>query len=210
MQGNHVYEAIASITAALSKTGIAKGRKTQQGGGASFAFRGIDDVLNALSPLLAEHKLCIFPRITTRATVERQTKSGGALFYTTVSAEFDFVSAVDGSKHMAATIGEAMDSGDKSTNKAMSIAYKYAVFLTFCVPIEGTPDADSEVHEVSGARPLDESTLTDLLNNIADAGSKDELLAAFKLACKVAKEANDERALERIVLAKDAAKEGFA
>jgi hypothetical protein len=206
----HVYEAIAAITASLSKVGIAKGRKTQQGGGASFAFRGIDDVLNALSPLLAEHKLCIFPRITDRATVERQTKSGGALFYTTVSAAFDFVSAVDGSKHTAETIGEAMDSGDKSTNKAMSIAYKYAVFLTFCVPIEGTPDADSEVHEVSGARPLDESTLTDLLNNIADAGSKDELLAAFKLACKVAKEANDERALERIVLAKDAAKEGFA
>ena len=59
-------------------------------------------------------------------------ESGGALFYTTVDAEFDFVSAVDGSKHTAATIGEAMDSGDKSTNKAMSIAYKYAVFLTFC------------------------------------------------------------------------------
>lgn len=205
-----VYKAIAAITANLSRVGIAKGRKTQQGGGASFAFRGIDDVLNALSPLLAEHKLCIFPRITDRATVERQTKSGGALFYTTVHAEFDFVSAVDGSKHTAATIGEAMDSGDKSTNKAMSIAYKYAVFLTFCVPIEGTPDADSEVHEVSGARPLDESTLTDLLNNIADAASKDDLLAAFKLACKVAKDANDERALERIVAAKDVAKEGFA
>ena len=210
MQGNHVYEAIASITAALSKTGIAKGHKTQQGGGASFAFRGIDDVLNALSPLLAENKLCIFPRITNRATVERQTKSGGALFYTTVDAEFDFVSAVDGSKHTAATIGEAMDSGDKSTNKAMSIAFKYCVFLTFCVPIEGTPDADSEVYEISGSKPLDESTLTDLLNNIADAGTKDDLLAAFKLACKVARDAKDERAVERIVAAKDAAKEGFA
>ena len=210
MQGHHVYEAIASITAALSKTGIAKGRKTQQGGGASFAFRGIDDVLNALSPQLAEHKLCIFPRITDRASVERQTKSGGALFYTTVSAAFDFVSAVDGSRHTAETIGEAMDSGDKSTNKAMSIAYKYCIFLTFCVPIEGTPDADGEVHEVSASRALDENTLTDLLNNIADAGSKDDLLAAFKLACKVAKDANDERALERIVAAKDVAKEGFA
>ena len=206
----HVYEAIAAITASLSKVGIAKGRKTQQGGGASFAFRGIDDVLNALSPLLAENKLCIFPRITNRATVERQTKSGGALFYTTVDAEFDFVSAVDGSKHTAATIGEAMDSGDKSTNKAMSIAFKYCVFLTFCVPIEGTPDADSEVYEISGSKPLDESTLTDLLNNIADAGTKDDLLAAFKLACKVARDAKDERAVERIVAAKDAAKEGFA
>jgi len=210
MQGNHVYEAIASITAALSKTGIAKSRATAQGGGAQFKFRGIDDVLNALSPLLAEHKLCIFPRVTNRASVERQTKSGGALFYTTVSAAFDFVSAVDGSKHTAETIGEAMDSGDKSTNKAMSIAYKYAVFLTFCVPIEGTPDADGEVYEISGSKPLNENTLTDLLNNIADAASKDDLLAAFKLACKVAKDANDERALERIVAAKDVAKEGFA
>lgn len=206
----HVYEAIAAITASLSKVGIAKGRKTQQSGGASFSFRGIDDVLNALSPLLAEQKLCIFPRVTNRASVERQTKSGGALFYTTVNAEFDFVSAVDGSKHTAATIGEAMDSGDKSTNKAMSIAYKYAVFLTFCVPIEGTPDADGEVYEISGAKPLDENTLTDLLTGIADAGTKEELLAAFKLACKVAKDANDERALERIVAAKDVAKEGFA
>ena len=206
----HVYEAIAAITASLSKVGIAKGRKTQQGGGASFSFRGIDDVLNALSPLLAEHKLCIFPRITNRASVERQTKSGGALFYTTVNAEFDFVSAVDGSKHTAATIGEAMDSGDKSTNKAMSIAYKYAVFLTFCVPIEGTPDADGEVYEISGAKQLDDNTLTDLLNNIADAGTKEDLLAAFKLACKAAKDANDNFALERIVAAKDVAKEGFA
>ena len=206
----HVYEAIAAITASLSKVGIAKGRKTQQGGGASFSFRGIDDVLNALSPLLAEHKLCIFPRVTNRSSVERQTKSGGALFYTTVDAEFDFVSAVDGSKHTAATIGEAMDSGDKSTNKAMSIAYKYAVFLTFCVPIEGTPDADGEVYEISGAKPLDENTLTDLLIGIADAGTKEELLAAFKLACKVARDAKDERAVERIVAAKDVAKEGFA
>lgn len=206
----NVYEAIAAITASLSKVGIAKGRKTQQGGGASFSFRGIDDVLNALSPLLAEHKLCIFPRITNRASVERQTKSGGAVFYTTVNAEFDFVSAVDGSKHTAATIGEAMDSGDKSTNKAMSIAYKYAVFLTFCVPIEGTPDADGEVYEISGAKQLDDNTLTDLLNNIADAGTKEDLLAAFKLACKAAKDANDNFALERIVAAKDVAKEGFA
>lgn len=205
----HVYEAIASITASLSKVGIAKGRKTQQGGGASFAFRGIDDVLNALSPLLAEHKLCIFPRITNRASVERQTKSGGAVFYTTVSAAFDFVSAVDGSKHTAETIGEAMDSGDKSTNKAMSIAYKYAVFLTFCVPIEGTPDADGEVYEISGAMPMKESTLTDFLTKINDATNEEELRAAFGAAFRAAQTAKDEQAMHRITTAKDARKEAL-
>ena len=205
----HVYEAIAAITASLSKVGIAKGRKTQQGGGASFSFRGIDDVLNALSPLLAEHKLCIFPRITNRASVERQTKSGGALFYTTVSAAFDFVSAVDGSKHTAETIGEAMDSGDKSTNKAMSIAYKYAVFLTFCVPIEGTPDADGEVYEISGAMPMKESTLTDFLTKINDATNEEELRAAFGAAFRAAQTAKDEQAMHRITTAKDARKEAL-
>jgi hypothetical protein len=205
----HVYEAIAAITASLSKVGIAKGRKTQQGGGASFSFRGIDDVLNALSPLLAEHKLCIFPRITNRASVERQTKSGGAVFYTTVSAAFDFVSAVDGSKHTAETIGEAMDSGDKSTNKAMSIAYKYAVFLTFCVPIEGTPDADGEVYEISGAMPMKESTLTDFLTKINDATNEEELRAAFGAAFRAAQTAKDEQAMHRITTAKDARKEAL-
>ena len=206
----HVYEAIAAITASLSKVGIAKGRKTQQGGGASFSFRGIDDVLNALSPLLAEHKLCIFPRITNRASVERQTKSGGALFYTTVDAEFDFVSAVDGSKHTAATIGEAMDSGDKSTNKAMSIAYKYAVFLTFCVPIEGTPDADGEVYEISPDRALDDETLSRLLANITNAKTPDDILSVARTAYKVARDANDSRAMDQIIAAKEAAAERFA
>ena len=205
----HVYEAIAAITASLSKVGIAKGRKTQQGGGASFSFRGIDDVLNALSPLLAEHKLCIFPRVTNRASVERQTKSGGALFYTTVDAEFDFVSAVDGSKHTAATIGEAMDSGDKSTNKAMSIAFKYCVFLTFCVPIEGPPDADGEVYEISGAMPMKESTLTDFLTKINDATNEEELRAAFGAAFRAAQTAKDEQAMHRITTAKDARKEAL-
>jgi hypothetical protein len=66
----------------------------------------------------------------------------------TVHAEFDFVSAYDGSKHTAATYGEAMDSGDKATNKAMSAAYKYAAFMTFAIPTEGDNDADATTHEV--------------------------------------------------------------
>jgi hypothetical protein len=111
-------------------------------------FRGIDDVYNAVAPLLAEHGLCIIPRFLTRTCDERQSKAGGALFYVTVEAEFDFVSAEDGSKHTARTFGEAMDSGDKGTNKAMSAAYKYAAFQTFAIPTEGNPDADSETHAV--------------------------------------------------------------
>ncbi len=146
-----VYQAIAAVQAELAKTGIAKSRKNKQGEG--YMFRGIDDVYAALAPLLAAHKLCVIPRVMQRDIAERQSRSGGALFYVTVHAEFDFVSAEDGSKHTAATFGEAMDSGDKATNKAMSAAYKYAAFMTFAIPTEGDNDADATTPDVAKAVP---------------------------------------------------------
>ena len=135
-----VYKAINAVQADLAKEGITKNRKNQQQG---YNFRGIDDVFNALSPLLARHGLCILPRILTRHCDERQSKNGGVMSYVTVEAEFDFVCASDGSKHIVRTFGEAMDSADKATNKAMSAAYKYAAFQAFAIPTEGDNDADA-------------------------------------------------------------------
>jgi hypothetical protein len=135
-----VYKSINAVSAELAATGIAKGRKNQQQG---YSFRGIDEVLNALAPLLAKHHLVIAPRILERTVTERPSKSGGITFGVCVRAEFDFIDAADGSKHTVATYGEAMDSADKATNKAMSAAYKYAAFLTFCIPLEGADDADA-------------------------------------------------------------------
>ena len=142
-----VYQAIAAVQGELAKVGIAKNRKNKQGEG--YMFRGIDDVYSALSPLLSQHGLCVIPRVIHRQCDERQSSRGNPLFYVTVHAEFDFVSAEDGSKHTAATFGEAMDSGDKATNKAMSAAYKYAAFMTFAIPTEGDNDADAHTHDVA-------------------------------------------------------------
>lgn len=155
----HVYKAITAITAAMSHEGIAKARKNTQGSG--YNFRGIDDVLNALSGQLAANNLCIFPRVVKREQVERQSKQGGALFYTAVEVEFDFVSAVDGSMHTARMCGEAMDSSDKSTNKAMSAAYKYMALQTFCIPTEGDNDADAYTPEVAPRPVAKPKALTD-------------------------------------------------
>jgi len=143
-----VYEKIAAVTAELSKIGISKDSKNQSQG---YAFRGIDAVYCALSPLLSKHGLCILPRVTDRQVIERQNRQGTALFYVTLTVEFDFVAAEDGSKHTVVTVGEAMDSGDKASNKAMSAAYKYAAFQAFCIPTEGDNDADSQTHEVAAA-----------------------------------------------------------
>lgn len=140
-----VYQAINAVQADLCKQGISKDSTNTFD---NYKFRGIDAVYNALSPLLAKHGLCILPRILTRASVERETAKGGAIFYVTVEAEFDFVCAEDGSKHTVRTFGEAMDRGDKATNKAMSAAYKYAAFQSFAIPTEGDNDADAQTHEV--------------------------------------------------------------
>lgn len=145
-----VYECIANVTAELAKSGIGKDRNNQQQG---YKFRGIDDVYNALAPIIAKQKLVIIPRILSRECVERTSSNNKVLFYVTVEAEFDFIAAVDGSKHTAKTYGEAMDSADKATNKAMSAAYKYAAFQTFCIPTEGDNDADASHHEVVAAPP---------------------------------------------------------
>ena len=146
-----VYKAINAVQAELAKTGILKSRRNTQGSG--YNFRGIDDVYNAIAPLLAQHGLCILPRILGRTCEERQTKAGGASFYVTVEAEFDLVCAEDGSKHTVRTFGEAMDTSDKATNKAMSAAYKYAAFQTFAIPTEADNDADSSTHEVAARAP---------------------------------------------------------
>lgn len=175
----NVYKAINAVQGELAKTGIAKDRKNEMQG---YKFRGIDEVYNALSPLLAKHGLVILPRVLGRETVERQTQKGNALFYVTVHVEFDFVAASDGSKHTVVTYGEAMDSGDKATNKAMSAAYKYAAMQTFAIPTEGDNDADAVTHEVTPrpkAAPIETppSTVDSMVTEIESAATLDALRA---------------------------------
>jgi hypothetical protein len=139
-----VYRAICQVAKAISRDGISKDKSNQQQG---YKFRGIDDIYNALSAVIAGAELCILPRMAERTQEERTTAKGGVLFYVTVRADFDFVSARDGSKHTVTMYGEAMDSADKATNKAMSAAYKYACLQVFCIPTEGMDDADAHTPE---------------------------------------------------------------
>lgn len=137
-----VYKAIAAVAKDMAEQGVSKSRTNEQ---QHYKFRGIDEVMNALAPSLSRHGLMILPRVVSRAVTERPTRDKqGVLFYIVVESEFDFVAAEDGSKHTVKTFGEAMDSGDKATNKAMSAAYKYAAFQAFCIPTEGDGDNDAD------------------------------------------------------------------
>lgn len=179
-----VYQAINSVQAELCKIGIAKDSRNTQGQG--YNFRGIDAVYNVLSSIMAQNGLVIVPRMIARTCEERVSRSGGALFYVTVEAEFDLISAEDGSKHIARTFGEAMDSGDKATNKAMSAAYKYMAFQTFAIPTSGDNDADSSTHEVVRKKPtIDNNRLGQAIQKIKEgAYTTDKLRETFALTAE--------------------------
>ena len=194
-----VYQAINKVQADLARVGISKARTNSQGAG--YKFRGIDDVFNALSPLLATHGLCILPRMLTRTCEERMSKSGGNLFYVTVEAEFDLVAAEDGSKHTIRTFGEAMDSGDKATNKAMSAAYKYAAMQAFSIPTEGDNDTENNTHEVMPKSKANHNAMQDHITAISESITLEELQTCFKEAYKAA--GTDKEWLEAVTAAKD-------
>lgn len=124
---------------------IQKAKKNAQQG---FMYRGVDDVMNALQPLLHKHGVFIVPEVLEQKREERQTNKGGNLIYSVCTIKYTFY-ASDGSFITAVVVGEGMDSGDKATNKAMAIAFKYACFQVFCIPTEEMKDPDADTPEPS-------------------------------------------------------------
>ena len=141
-----IYKAINNVMSEIGAVG--KNQKNQQQG---FMFRGIDAVMNAINPALIKNKVFVVPEILEQIREERQTKTGTNLIYSVCKVKYTFF-AEDGSSVQAIVIGEGMDSGDKATNKAMSIAFKYACFQVFCIPTEEMKDPDEECHEVESKK----------------------------------------------------------
>lgn len=128
---------------------IGKGRQNEQ---QNYKFRGIDDVYNMVHPLMSKHQVFCVPRMLAQDTSERTTERGTILRFVQLSMAYDFF-APDGSHVTAEVMGEAMDAGDKASNKAMSAAHKYALLQTFCIPTGDVPDADYTTQpEITGER----------------------------------------------------------
>ena len=138
-----IYQAIIGVMSDIGVIGKEK-KNAQQG----FKYRGVDDVMNALQPVMVQHGLFVVPEIIDQKREERQTNRGGNLIYSVCTVRYTFY-AKDGSSVQCVVVGEGMDSGDKATNKAMSIAFKYACFQVFCIPTEEMKDPDAEVHTVA-------------------------------------------------------------
>lgn len=122
--------------------------KDQKNTAQGFKFRGIDQFVNALYPALIKHGVFMTPRCTREdhelKEVVRSSGKVGVDKYVTIMMEYDFF-AEDGSKITVGPVpAEGLDSGDKSTNKALSAALKYALIQTFSIPTEDMAEADLE------------------------------------------------------------------
>lgn len=139
----NIYESIAAIQADVDFIGKDK----QTTGQTSYKYRGVDQVLNTLHPLFSKHKVFAVPEVLEVLSREwKTTKTGSSVVYQTAKVKYTFY-AEDGSSVSAIVLGEAMDSGDKASNKCMSVAYKYACFQILSIPTEETtedPDDDAE------------------------------------------------------------------
>lgn len=194
MTGGKIYKAIPEIMGEISAVGKSK-KNAQQG----FMYRGIDDVMNAINPALVKHHVFIVPEIMEQKREERTTSRGSNLIYSICKMRFRFC-AEDGSNVEAVTIGEGMDSGDKATNKAMAIAFKYACFQVFCIPTEEMKDPDAETPESSkkekntgkeeaaanektkaeaGAAKIDEAKINTIRNTIMKKGLKEQTVLDY-------------------------------
>ena len=150
-QPKGIYNAMAKIAAEIGAIG--KDKKCQQG--ASFSYRGIDDVYNALNPIMAKNGVFVLPIAHERTSENRATRNGGAMEVVVMRMEYQFCHE-DGSSVTCQTVGEAMDSGDKATNKAMAIAHKYAILQAFCIPTEDMEDPDAAAMPLS---PVDKKQI---------------------------------------------------
>ncbi len=159
---------------------IGPGKKEQKNQAQGFKFRGIDGVYSALSGVLSAIGLLIIPNVQKIEMIERVSKDGGAKFHAILTIDYSIVSAADGSTHIASIISEAMDSSDKSINKAMSMAYKYLAFQMFCIPLEGEPDADTDTHSLKSTTKVNiksEGQSSPRIINYEEIVSLEELIA---------------------------------
>lgn len=139
-----IYKAIPSIIKDIEAVKKKKSEETY--GSVKYAYRRIDDFMNALNPLLGKNEVTLVPEVldVERGTVD--TKSGGIMNTVKIKVRYSLY-ASDGSFVSGTVIGEGFDSGDKASGKAQSNALKYFIMPTFMVPTEDIDDTDGHEHE---------------------------------------------------------------
>lgn len=140
-QSPSVYAAWSAVMADVQ--GIAKRDRNEQ---QKFLYRGIDAVMNAVGPVLRQHGVVVIPvAVVDRVMRDAQTTTGKAARECQLMVTYRVIGPA-GDSFEGQAPGEALDSGDKATPKAMSVAFRTFLLQALTIPTD-EPDPDTETHE---------------------------------------------------------------
>ena len=140
-----IYKLMGAV---LSDIGAVE--KNQKNASQGYTFRGVDDVYNAVHMAVKKHGIFCLPEIKKIIFREKiKSARGQEGWHQILEISYKFC-APDGSFVECTVWGESADYGsDKTTNKCMSIAHKYALFQVFMIPVLDMedPDKSSPLHD---------------------------------------------------------------
>jgi hypothetical protein len=140
-----------------------KDRNTSQ----NFSFRGIDAVINAVSPALRNAGIVVMPCVDDYQYESVEIgKNRTVMGHVRVRVTYTFAGP-DGDALKASVVGEAMDAGDKATAKAMSVAFRTALLQALCLPTDEI-DPDAQSYERSEKVVVDTRALADAIATATD------------------------------------------
>lgn len=120
-----------------------------------FRFRGVDATVMAVGPALRNHGVIVLPKVIDKQYGEFTTRNGSVMHSCIAEVEYTFVGPA-GDRLSCSVLGEASDSGDKATPKAMSVAFRTALLQSLCIP---TDEPDPDEHVVERAAPQEPANI---------------------------------------------------
>jgi len=166
-----VHQAMTAVMRDLGAIGKNRKADPKMGG---YAFRGIDDLYNALHDKLAAHGVFFVPEVLDVVESDYKTSGGATMRLVRLTVKYRFYGP-DGNCIEATTVGEAADTADKAANKAMTAGLKYLLFQVFCIATEDNEDADAGTPDLGQriaepAKHVDLAPLEAAIINAQDAG----------------------------------------
>lgn len=123
--------------------------KEKKSTGVSYAFRGIDDVMNRLNPMLCEQGITLQNKVLSFSVTPRSYEKYNSYtktneikhsFYASVHIALIFSDGKETETWEEVAMSE--DHSDKALTQAMSMAYKYAITRKFCILTKDLVDPD--------------------------------------------------------------------
>ncbi|MGH3940575.1 MAG: ERF family protein [Pseudonocardiaceae bacterium] len=136
----------------IGKTSEYKAKNKQGNDYTQYKFRGVDDVINSFGPVTLVHGVHVFPVRTDAAYRDINSSGGSKMRECTVTVTWLVMGPMGDTLPSMQSCGEAMDSSDKGTAKAQSVALRVLLLTGGLVPTNSA-DPDSQ-HVDRGEAPV--------------------------------------------------------